>query len=41
MLLFVEAADPRSLKDYMGKIWETAATQFDPDRMELDPMDSF
>ncbi len=41
VLLFVEATDPRDLKDYVGKIWETAATKFDPDRMQLDPMDSF
>ncbi len=41
VLLFVEAANPGELKEYVGKIWDAAATQFDPDRMELDPMDSF
>ncbi len=41
VLLFVEAANSGELKEYVGKIWKTAATEFDPDRMELDPMDSF
>ncbi len=41
VLLFVEAADPGLLGEFVGKIWEAAATQFDPDRMKLNPMDSF